>query len=96
MPEIAERYAQKTRRLKAKQCRIGFEVGGKLGELILGVVDMETSRNSLLRMVKATKSESRPVPRVLGVDDWAVLSLDTGCTSERVTPLCPFCQKFDE
>ncbi len=71
IPEVAERYARKTRRLKEQQSRIAHETGGEPGTRLANYVSHPLSADTLLRLIRATPEQGRDTPRVLGVDDWA-------------------------
>lgn len=71
IPTIADRYARKTKRLKAQQSRIAHEAGGEPGKRLADYVTDPLSADTLLRLIRATPERETKTPRVLGVDDWA-------------------------
>jgi transposase len=78
LPDVAPRYQRRTPILRQRQEAVAFALGGQAGHRLLQSLHWETtgtSRNSLLRLVRAAVIASadavdRPV-RVLGVDDFA-------------------------
>ncbi len=71
MPSIACPWARRTARLAAHQQRIGVALGGAAGERLADDLDLPASRDTLIRLVRATPLANPPTPRILGVDDWA-------------------------
>lgn len=74
LPGLAARYAHKTLRLQSALQIIGFAIGGEAGARVAHDLAMNTSADTLLRLIR----QWRPAPslsdqglRVLGVDDWA-------------------------
>jgi len=72
LPEVAEFYARKTKRLQEKQVQIGFEVGGEAGKRLAHLLNIRISGDQILRFVRSKAESDYPAPRVLGVDDWAI------------------------
>ena len=70
LPDFIERYARKTNRLKGQQRQVAFDLKAKRGERLLEVMQMPTSHDTLLRLVRATPDSDRPASRVVGIDDW--------------------------
>ncbi|NTV62707.1 MAG: ISL3 family transposase, partial [Oscillochloris sp.] len=71
VPQLAQPWARRTRRLAAHQERIGVALGGAAGERLADDLDQPASRDSLIRLVRAHDLPAPPTPRILGVDDWA-------------------------
>jgi len=74
IPELAARYARKTKRLQGELYLIGYSLGGRAGAREAEGLGREVGPDTLLRRVRAvTTSQSNPTPKVnvLGVDDWA-------------------------
>lgn len=71
LPDLAERYARTTIRLRDAHRAIGFAMGGEAGARLSHRLHMPTSPDTLLRRVKTYAEEPTPSPRVVGVDDWA-------------------------
>ncbi|MER5948975.1 ISL3 family transposase [Streptomyces sp. NPDC001904] len=72
---LAEQFATVTapyaRRLHAVVERIGLALAGRAGARLAAVLAIPASRMTLLRRVTALPDPALPVPRVLGVDDFA-------------------------
>ena len=82
-PELAERYAHRTLRLRSVLGGIGIALGGRPGSRQCTRLEMPISRTTLLRMVRALRE-----PRVLGVDEFAFLcntGKTDGCFGESRT-----------
>jgi transposase len=71
LPTLTRPYARTTARLRASHCTIGFALGGEAGARLAARLAMPTSPDTLLRRIRQAPLPERPVPRVLGVDDWA-------------------------
>ncbi len=72
IPEVAGFYARKTRRLQDKQTELGFEVGGEAGKRVANLLNISISGDQILRLVHSKAETDYPIPRVLGIDDWAI------------------------
>lgn len=72
IPEVAQRYARKTNRLRELARQFVFLFGGEPAKRALALLNVHMSGDSLLNLVKQTPETEYPVPRVLGVDDWAL------------------------
>lgn len=72
IPVVAARYARRTCRLYKQQTEIGFIVGGEPGTKLACQLEMPTSADSLLNMVRKTPEQDVKTPKILGVDDWAI------------------------
>jgi transposase len=70
--ELVASYQQRTERLRDSLRAIGFSLGGEAGAALLPAIHMQSSADTLLRLVKATPINVKPTPRVLGIDDWAM------------------------
>ena len=51
---------------------MGLALGGEAGARLLGRLGMATSATTVLRLVRALSLPAAEVPRVVGVDDWAM------------------------
>jgi transposase len=71
LPKLAMPFARRTCRLAAAQGQTGLALGGEASARLLSGVSMPVSADTVLRLVKATPLPDQPVPRVIGVDDWA-------------------------
>lgn len=63
-------HARQTLRLRDIQRSVGLALGGEAGARLSDRLSMPISADTMLRIVRAHE-QSRPTPRVLGVDDWA-------------------------
>lgn len=72
LPMIVRRYGRRTVRLAAQQASVAFAEGGEAGARLLSRLQMPTSPDTLLRLIRQKPEEPFPTPRVLGVDDWAL------------------------
>lgn len=71
MPEVAKTYARTTVRLFQAHGQIGLALGGEAGSRLAEHLAMPTSPDTLLRRVKQYPGEPVPIPRIIGIDDWA-------------------------
>lgn len=65
-------YARRTERLTRLMRRVGFEVSAESGRRLLRWMRVQTSGDTLLRMVKATPASMPTKVKVVGLDDWAI------------------------
>jgi transposase len=72
IPDVAARYARKTKRLANFQTQLAFALGGKPGARLARALGIEISSDTLLRLIRDAPDPEYPTPRVLGVDDWAL------------------------
>lgn len=72
LPHVAHPWARRTARLAAHQQRIGMALGGAAGKRLADELDQPASRDTVLRLVRALDLPAPPIPRILGVDDWAL------------------------
>lgn len=70
-PELLQPYARRTNRLANQQQQVVFAVGGEAGSRLIHVLNMPTSPDTLIRLVREAAEPARATPRILGVDDWA-------------------------
>lgn len=71
LPDLLDKYARRTVRLLAAQEAIAFALGGQAGSRLACKLQMPTSGDTLLRMIRNTTIQSPVDPEVIGVDDWA-------------------------
>lgn len=71
-PDWLPAYARRTNRLTEVLRRVGFEVSAESGRRILRWFKITTSGDTLLRIVKRTPIVQTTIPKVVGVDDWAL------------------------
>lgn len=72
VPAVAGTHARQTGRLTQALTGIGFVCGGEGGARLARRLGMPTSPDTLLRRVRQSPASAAGVPRVLGVDDWAL------------------------
>ncbi len=73
LPGIAALAARSTERLSGLHGCLGLALGGEAGAWRASRLAISTSPNTLLRIARSSGSgiQAPPIPRVLGVDDWA-------------------------
>jgi len=71
LPAVVARYARRTVRLSDALQLIGFALGGEAGARAAIKLGMSVSPDTLLRRIRQAALPTYPLPRVLGVDDWA-------------------------
>ncbi len=71
LPKIAAPWARRTERLNIQLIKVGLAQGGLPGSRLTQHLGVKISRQTLLRLVMKMPLPSHPVPKVLGVDDWA-------------------------
>ena len=71
LPDLIARNAQRTDRLTMGLGAVAFAVGGQAGSRLTQKLNMPTSGDTLLRIIRATPLAAFEEPIVLGVDDWA-------------------------
>ena len=71
IPDLAERYARRTNRLKEVLERLGLALGGEPGSRLTAVLGMGCSPDTLLRLLRRLPDEPIDPPRVVSLDDWA-------------------------
>jgi transposase len=72
VPKLAAPYARRTFRFTDTLSAIGLSLGGEAGARTAARLGIQTSPDTLLRVVRATTPTATPTPTVLGVDDWAL------------------------
>jgi len=70
-PQIAKAYARRTERLGLALRCIAFACGGEGGARLADRLGIDIHPDALLREIRKCSIPTGPVPRVLGVDDWA-------------------------
>lgn len=70
-PELLQPYARRTDRLANQQQQVGFAIGGEAGGRLVQGLNMPTSPDTLIRLLREASVPAMTTPRVLGVDDWA-------------------------
>ena len=64
--------ARRTRRLAQAQTRIGLAARGEAGARLTDHLGMQTSPDTILRLVRRLPLPSADRPRAVGIDDWAI------------------------
>jgi transposase len=72
LPVVAAPWARRTQRLAEQQRALGLALGGAPGARLSNDLACDASRDTFLRLVRATLTPDAPTPRYLGVDDWAL------------------------
>jgi transposase len=70
--EVAPAFARRTRRVTTALQQLGLMVGATVSSRITGLLQIETSADTLLRIIRQTVLLTAPTPKVLGIDDWAL------------------------
>ena len=70
-PRLVAVRGRRTRGQRAALEAIGFALGGAAGARLATRLGSPASRATLLRLLCRASLDDRPIPRVLGVDDWA-------------------------
>ena len=73
-------YARRTERLTRRLRTVAFEVGGEAGRRILRCFQIQTSGDTLIRIMRRVTPAPIDDVRMLGIDDWA---LKKGAITER-------------
>ena len=72
VPGLTQPYGRRTLLLRNMLEAIGLAVAGRAGARLAGVLGLSTSRNTLLRLVRALPDPKARSVAVLGVDDFAL------------------------
>jgi len=71
LSEFAQPYARRTGRLQQVVWWLGYLLGGEAGARLARQLAIPLSPDTLLRCLRQTPVPALPVPRALGMDDWA-------------------------
>jgi transposase len=71
LPTVVAPYARRTTRLTDVFTLISFALGGEAGKRLAAGMGLETSPDTLLRLIRAQPEEQASTPRILGVDDFS-------------------------
>jgi transposase len=71
IPAFLPPHAQRTLRLTCLLKKLVFEINGEAGARICHHLNIRSSPDTLIRIVRRTKPPVHPTPTVIGVDDWA-------------------------
>ena len=72
VPGVLERYQRRTARLAGEVSAVVRELAGRAGSRLLAVLGIGISRHTALRTLLAIRLPDLEVPRVLGIDDFAL------------------------
>jgi transposase len=72
MPELAGRWARRTRQLSALVGDLAVVVAGRAGAAVLRRLGVQISRCTVLRVLIGMPLAEEPIPAVLSVDDFAL------------------------
>jgi transposase len=78
LPELAERYARRTNRLREALLALGWALGGQAGARQSAVHAMPICGATMLSLLRHWGTMVIPTPRVLGVDDWSFQARSPG------------------
>jgi len=73
LPTVAQPWARRTQRLAAVQQQLGLVAGGSAGSALSSTLACLAGVDLLITLVRQCPLPEQPTPRVLGVDDWAML-----------------------
>jgi len=71
LPSIVASYARRTTRLTDVFTLIGFALAGEAGKRLVEGMGVQTSPDTLLRLIHSTAELDSQTPRILGVDDFS-------------------------
>lgn len=71
LPELVAPYAHRSLRLRKTLGEFGYFLSSEAGARLTSKLRMKSSGDTLLRLMRQFTVSALPVPRVLGVDDWA-------------------------
>ena len=72
IPGLTRHHARRTPHLSELLTHLAMALGGRAGARLTGHLAAAVSRTSLLRLIRASTHTLQGVPRVLGVDDFAL------------------------
>ncbi len=72
LPDLTAVYARRTTRSKATLTELGFVLGGKAAAALSTHLGIQSSRMTILRILRQTPSPAVPTPKMLGVDEFAL------------------------
>jgi hypothetical protein len=72
VPGVLDRYQRRTPRLTGQVSAVARELAGRAGARVLAELDVPVSRHTALRVLLRIPLPAGTVPRVLGVDDFAL------------------------
>ncbi len=72
LPGVVAPWARKTERLTDRLTALGVALGGAAGARLSRCLGLPTTRNTLLRLIRAAPLPPSITPAILDVDDWAL------------------------
>lgn len=72
LPALVAPYARQTQRLAQAIRLLGFALGGRPAARLAAELGLRAGPDTMIRAVRRAPTPTRAVPRVLGVDDWAI------------------------
>ena len=72
VPGLLERYQRRISRLTAQVSAVARELAGRAAARLLPALGIGVSRHTALRVLRAIRLPALEVPRVLGIDDFAL------------------------
>src|SRR5512141_60038 len=72
VPEFLAPSARRTQRLATAQRALGLALGGEAGARLARLIQMITSADTLLHLIRTSPEPVFAPPCVLGIDDWAL------------------------
>ncbi len=69
---LTRRYSQRTERMRSALAEVGLALAGRAGARLADILGARVSRNTVLRLVEALPEPQPQVPRVVGVDEYAM------------------------
>lgn len=71
LPTLVRAHGRRTEVLRGALVHVGVALGGNPGARLATLLGMPASRATLLRLIRAMPVPIAPIPKCLGLDDWA-------------------------
>lgn len=71
LPDLVAPHARKSHGLQQALEQVGFAAGGEAGARLAHQLGMQTSPDTLLRLIRAAACPDPGQPTIIGLDDWA-------------------------
>jgi len=85
VPGVLERYQRRTARLASQVKAVVQELAGRAGARLLAILAVVLSRHTALRTLLRIPLPTGRVPRVIGVDDFALRRFSGGCSGHGLS-----------
>ncbi|MFJ2577435.1 ISL3 family transposase [Kitasatospora aureofaciens] len=72
VPGLTRRFGRRTERLRSTLVSVGLALAGRAGARMTDALKVPVSRNTLLRLIASLPDPATAVPRVVGVDEYAM------------------------